>query len=80
MNIIFRERVFNFTASVVGNVTINRTGMFRLLHVCFCHVDQGKDLLSQRYRTFISHDLSSFGCFVALGTYIWVLTGLLFCE
>ena len=39
-----------FTASVIGNVTINRTGTFRLLHVCFCHVDQGKDLPSQRYR------------------------------
>ena len=51
VNIMLRERVFNFTASLVGNVTVKRTVTQTFsTFVCFCHVDQGKDLLSQRYR------------------------------
>ena len=29
VNIMHRERVFNFTASLVGNMTVNRTGTFK---------------------------------------------------
>ena len=39
---MLRERVFNFTASLVGNLTVNRTGTFRLSPRLFLPRGSGK--------------------------------------
>ena len=88
VNIMLRERVFNFTASRVG-VTVNRTGTFRLSPRLFLPRGSGKGSpftalqknkanSSNKPGTFTAHDLSSFGWFFALflGSPIWVLTSL----
>ena len=90
VNIMLRERVFNFTASPVGNVTVNRTGTFRLSPRLFLPRGSGKGSpftalqknkanSSNKPGTFTPHDLNSFGWFfffLFLGTPIWVLTSL----
>ena len=81
VNIMLRERVFNFTASLVGNLTVNRTGTFRLSPRLF--LPRGSEKVSpftalQKNKAnsinkpgrFTSHDLSSWLFFLLCS---WVL-------
>ena len=91
MNIMLHERLFNFTASLGGNVAVNRTGTFRKLSPRlflprgsgkgspFTALQKNEANSINKPGKFTSHDLSSFvGCFFALflGTHIWVLISL----
>ena len=81
VKIVFRERVFNLTASVVGNVTINRTGTFRRPPRLFLPRGSGKGspvtALQKNKATSINHGhlfLMILAHLVVLLLCSWVLT------
>ena len=95
VNIMLRERVFNFTASLVGNMTVNRTGTFKLRPRLFLPRGSGKgspvrELQKNKansvnpehlFLMILAHLVVCLFIFVLfLGIHIWVLTSLLFCE
>ena len=87
VNIMLRERVFDFTASLVGNVTVNRTGTFRLPPLLFLPRGSGKGspvtALQRNKATSINHEhlfLMILAHLLVLLLCSWVLTSLSFCE
>ena len=84
---MLRERVFNFTASLVGNVAVNRTGTFRRLSPRlflphgsgkgspFTALQKNEANSITKPGKFTSHDLSPFvGFFFFFLLCSWVLT------
>ena len=78
---MLRESVFNFTASLVGNVTVNRTGTFRLPPRLFLPRGAGKaspvTALQKNKATSINHEhlfLMILAHLVVLLLCSWVLT------